>query len=65
VLFSPGDHFYSSLPQQNMMRLSFTTTSPALIEEAIKRLGAVIKGRLQNLKKQRGIRKGEGYAALV
>jgi 2-aminoadipate transaminase len=65
VVFSPGEHFYSSLPQQNFMRLSFTTTGTASIEEAIKRLGAVIKGRLLSLKKQRGIRKGDGYAALV
>jgi 2-aminoadipate transaminase len=65
VIFSPGEHFYSSLPQQNMMRLSFSVTSPALIEEAIKRLGSVIKGRIQSLKKKRGLRKREEFAALV
>jgi 2-aminoadipate transaminase len=65
VVFSPGEHFYSSLPQQNTMRLSFSMTDPEMIEEAIKRLGAILKSRIQNLKKHQGIRKGDGYRALV
>lgn len=65
VIFSPGDQFYSSLPQQNMMRLSFTMVSPALIETAIERLGALIKGRLLSLKKQRAHPRAEAFRALV
>ena len=49
----------------NMMRLCFTMASPALIEEGIKRLGAVIKARMTTRKKQRALRKSEGYRALV
>jgi hypothetical protein len=33
------------------MRLAFTMANPAQIEEAIKRLGTIIKTRLANLKK--------------
>jgi len=65
VLFSPGDHFYSNLPQYNVMRLSFTMASPVLIEEGIKRLGAIIKRRLLSLRKQRAIGRAEERRALV
>ena len=65
VIFSPGHYFYSSSPQQNMMRLSFTMTTPALIEEGIKRLGAVIKSCLSLSKKQRAASAGDAFRALV
>jgi DNA-binding transcriptional MocR family regulator len=65
VIFSPGSHFYSSSPQLNMMRLCFTMASQTLIEEGIRRLGAVIKARMTTRKKQRAHRKAEGYRALV
>jgi 2-aminoadipate transaminase len=65
VIFSPGSHFYSSSPQLNMMRLCFTMASPSLIEEGVKRLGAVIKARMMSRSKQRTVRKADGYRALV
>lgn len=65
VIFSPGSHFYSSAPKMNMMRLCFTMASPTLIEEGIKRLGAVIKARMTTRKKERALGKSEGYRALV
>jgi 2-aminoadipate transaminase len=65
VIFSPGDHFYAGLPQQNMLRLSFTVASPSSIELAVKRLGAVIKGRMLALKKQRSAPGAEPLRALV
>jgi len=65
VLFSPGEAFYSGMPRQNMMRLSFTMLSPPLIEEAIKRLGRIIEARLLSLKKQRGLHRAEAFSALV
>ncbi len=65
VIFSPGEHFYSSQPRKNMMRLSFTMTTPALIEEAVRRLGGMIKGRLVSVKKQRALKAGDSFRALV
>jgi GntR family transcriptional regulator/MocR family aminotransferase len=65
VTFSPGEHFYSTAPPRNMMRLCFTVAGPADIEEGVKRLGAVIKARMLAMKKQRTVRKGEGLRALV
>jgi 2-aminoadipate transaminase len=65
VVFSPGEHFYSGPPQQNMLRLCFTIASPEMIEEAVKRLGAVIKERMASLKRQRAVRKTEALRALV
>lgn len=65
VTFSPGEYFYSCSPQPNMMRLTFTMASPAAIEEAVRRLGAVIKARLLSLKRQRGLGRAEGCRALV
>jgi 2-aminoadipate transaminase len=61
VIFSPGEYFYACSPQPATMRLAFTMAGPAQIEEAIKRLGAVIKTRLASLKKQR--RMGQAAAA--
>jgi GntR family transcriptional regulator/MocR family aminotransferase len=52
VVFSPGEYFYACSPQPGMIRLAFTMAPPARIEEAIKRLGAVLKMRLASLKKQ-------------
>ena len=65
VTFSPGEHFYSGVPPRNMMRLCFTIASPASIEEAIKKLGTTIKGRMSSLKKQFAVRKQERFTALV
>jgi DNA-binding transcriptional MocR family regulator len=65
VVFSPGEHFYSSLPPSNMARLSFSTASPAAIEEAVKRLGGILKARLVSLRKQRAGRAVEAFRALV
>jgi DNA-binding transcriptional MocR family regulator len=65
VTFISGDHFYSSPPQQNMMRLSFTLATPQAIEEAVKRLGTLIKARLVRLKKQRTQDRTDGLRALV
>jgi GntR family transcriptional regulator/MocR family aminotransferase len=64
VTFSPGEHFYASLPRLNMMRLSFTMATPSQIDEAIKRLGAVIKNRLLSLRRRRA-RGAESFRALV
>lgn len=65
VTFSPGEHFYSTRPQLNMMRLCFSIASPAVIEEGIRRLGSVIKERIASLKKQRTMRAPEAMRALV
>jgi 2-aminoadipate transaminase len=65
VAFSPAEHFYPGTPQQNMIRLCFTIASPEMIEEAIKRLGAVIKERMASLRKRRAVHKTEGLRALV
>ena len=65
VVFAPGEHFYSSLPERNRMRLCFTVAAPAEIEAAVKRLGVVIEGRLLSIKKQRSFRAAEAARALV
>ncbi|MCI0337787.1 MAG: PLP-dependent aminotransferase family protein [Acidobacteria bacterium] len=52
VAFSPGEYFYSCSPQPNTLRLAFTMAEPSSIEEAIKRLGAVIKARLVSTKRR-------------
>ena len=65
VTFISGDHFYASSPQQNMMRLSFTMASPQSIEDAVKRLGSLIKSRLVKLKGQRARGRTDGLRALV
>jgi 2-aminoadipate transaminase len=65
VVFIPGDHFYSSAPQTNRLRLSFTMADPPSIEEAVKRLGGLIKGRLSKMKKQHRFSRAEGFRALV
>jgi len=65
VVFSPGEHFYSNLPPSNMARLSFSTAAPSEIEEAVKRLGGILKARLASLKRQRAGRPMEAFRALV
>ncbi len=65
VVFSPGEYFYACSPQAATMRLGFTMAGPAQIEEAIKRLGAVIKTRLANLKKHRSVGRAAAGRTLV
>jgi GntR family transcriptional regulator/MocR family aminotransferase len=65
VTFICGDHFYASSPQQNLMRLSFTMAGPQSIEEAVKRLGSLMKSRLGKMKQQRAAGKTSGLRALV
>ena len=65
VSFISGEHFYASSAQQNMMRLSFTMAEPRSIEEAIKRLGVLMKSKLVRIKKQRATAKGDAFRALV
>jgi GntR family transcriptional regulator/MocR family aminotransferase len=65
VTFISGDHFYASSPPQNMMRLSFTMAGPQSIEEAVKRLGGLMKARLVKIKKQRTTGRTDGVRALV
>jgi len=65
VTFISGDHFYASSPQQNMMRLSFTMAGPQSIEDAVKRLGSLVKSRLVKLKGQRARGRTDGLRALV
>jgi GntR family transcriptional regulator/MocR family aminotransferase len=60
VVFSPGEYFYACSPQPATMRLGFTMAGPAQIEEAIKRLGSVIKTRLANLKRHRPVGRAAG-----
>jgi DNA-binding transcriptional MocR family regulator len=65
VTFVSGEHFYATSPLQNMMRLSFTMASPQAIEEAVKRLGTIIKARLQKVRRQRAPGHSEAFRALV
>jgi 2-aminoadipate transaminase len=43
VAFVPGAPFYAADPRRNMMRLNFSNSRPEMIEEGIKRLGAIVK----------------------
>src|SRR4030095_6980640 len=65
VTFISGDHFYASSSQQNMMRLSFTMAGPQAIEEAVKRLGNIMKARMVKMKRQRATGRTDGLRALV
>lgn len=65
VTFISGDHFYASSPPQNMIRLSFTMAGPQSIEEAVKRLGGLMKSRLLKMRKQRAKGRSDGLRALV
>jgi 2-aminoadipate transaminase len=53
VSFCPGERFYSCSPELNTLRLSFTMCPQSMIEEAVKRLGLVIKASLVRKKKHR------------
>jgi 2-aminoadipate transaminase len=46
VAFVPGAAFFTDGGGANMMRLSYSHASPALIEEGVKRLGSAIKAQL-------------------
>src|SRR5262245_16971138 len=65
VNFIPGDHFYASSPSRNMMRLSFTLCDLEKIDEAVKRVGGIIKSRLSRITAQRGTGSLDGGLALV
>lgn len=65
VTFCPGDRFYSALPEHNKMRLAFTTAGPSQIEEAVRRLGALIKARMLAARRRPGKARAEGARALV
>ncbi|SFL95043.1 2-aminoadipate transaminase [Gracilibacillus orientalis] len=43
VAFVPGEPFYVSDPEQNTLRLNFTNSEPALIEEGMKRFVKVLE----------------------
>lgn len=65
VTFISGEHFYASSPHQNMMRLSFTMARPETIEDAVKRLGNLMKSRLVRFKKEQAKGRTDGLRALV
>jgi len=46
VAYVPGSAFYADQPDARTARLSFVTLSPADIEDAVSRLGAVLKAHL-------------------
>jgi 2-aminoadipate transaminase len=50
TVFVPGDPFYVNTTDANTMRLNYTNCNEAEIEEAIKRLGKVIKEAIDNQK---------------
>ena len=47
VAFVPGTSFFAEAPRHNFIRLNFSNQSPELIEEGIKRIGALIKRRMK------------------
>lgn len=65
VIFTPGDHFYSGTPPQNMMRLCFTIAMPGAIEKAIRHLGEVIKTRMRSSRERHVPLERSGSTALV
>ncbi len=46
VAFVPGNAFYPDGSGRNTMRLNFSNASPEMIEEGIRRLGAVLKAQM-------------------
>lgn len=46
VAFVPGRSFFACKPRLNFMRLNFSNQKPEMIEEGIKRIGALLKRRL-------------------
>ena len=65
VTFITGDHFFASSPQENALRLSFTMADPPAIDDAVKRLGSLVRAQLLKSKKQRGTARADGLRALV
>lgn len=65
VTFTPGERFYSCSPQPNTMRLAYTMVNPSLIDEAIKRLGAIIRARMGCRTRQRDLDRQAAVQALV
>jgi GntR family transcriptional regulator/MocR family aminotransferase len=65
VTFITGDHFFAGSPQENAMRLSFTMAGPQAIDDAVKKLGAIVKTQLSKSKKQPGLQYASGLRALV
>lgn len=43
VAFVPGEAFFPDRAQRNHLRLSFSLATPAMIDEGMARLGAVIR----------------------
>jgi 2-aminoadipate transaminase len=43
VAFVPGAPFFAGEPRHNFMRLNFSNSAPALIEEGVKRLGNLLR----------------------
>jgi DNA-binding transcriptional MocR family regulator len=52
IIFSPGANFYLNAPQPHTMRLTFTMVNGSKIEEGVKRLGAILKKQLGQLRSQ-------------
>jgi 2-aminoadipate transaminase len=46
VAFVPGTSFFACEPRLNFMRLNFSNQTPEMIEQGIKRIGAILKRRL-------------------
>ncbi|HEX8719297.1 MAG TPA: PLP-dependent aminotransferase family protein [Pyrinomonadaceae bacterium] len=44
VAFVPGAPFFAAAPRHNFMRLNFSNSTPEMIEEGVRRLGALLKG---------------------
>lgn len=65
VTFITGDHFFSSSPQDNALRLSFTMAGPQAIDDAVKKLAAIVKTQFSKSRKQRGTLRADGMRALV
>ncbi|MBE2233889.1 MAG: PLP-dependent aminotransferase family protein [Anaerolinea sp.] len=51
VAFVPGHAFYPDGQGKNTMRLNFSNAAPEMIEEGIRRLGAVLKGQMAGSKR--------------
>ena len=49
VAFVPGSAFYASQPDPRTVRLSFVTLDPATIEDAVARLGRVVREQMDEL----------------
>ncbi|HEX8149896.1 MAG TPA: PLP-dependent aminotransferase family protein [Pyrinomonadaceae bacterium] len=45
VAFVPGAPFFAGEPRRNFMRLNFSNSTPALIEEGVRRLGNLLERR--------------------